>query len=239
MSRHPRPVVGGRTHRTLFLLVAVGVVALAAASPVASASGSPRATGEVMPAGKTLGGAGYDEWLNRWEIWALATPTPTNPLAQAKRCQAPPQPFTKVWLLSTWGGGKITITCTIPAGRALFVPLVVNTLVENEKLDTFAKLRSQARTVFNDTKALRVTIDGAPIASPTAYRATTRDLTLAVPADNILGVPAGKVKAMGAGYALLVTGLTPGKHEIVVSATIKPKGRPAFESGQRYRLTIE
>lgn len=220
------------------LLAGVGLLAPTGALLTSSAAGSLGTAGVVVPPGKTLAGASYARWLDRWETWALATPTPTNPLAKAKSCKASPQPFDKVWLLSTLGGGKITIACTIPAGRALFVPLVVNTLVEDAKLDTFAKLRAQARTVFTDTKALRVTIDGIPVASPTSYRATTRDLTLDVPADNILGVPAGKVKAMGAGYALLVTGLAPGKHTIVVTARVKPKGRAAFEPGQTYKLTV-
>ena len=240
MSKERSRVQGGAsTHHALLRLVAVGLLALAAVFLASSAPASPRAVDDVLPTGQTLAGADYDEWLNRWTIWSLATPSPRNPLLKAKNCKAAPQPSKKVWLLSTLGGGKITITCTIPAGRALYVPLVVNTMVETEKLDTFAKLRSQARSVFVDTKALLVTIDGVPVASPRAYRANTRDLTLDVPQDNILGLPGGgKVKAVAAGYSLLATGLAPGKHTIVVSATIKPKGKPAFKPGQTYQITI-
>jgi hypothetical protein len=218
----------------------VGVCIILAAGLLLTSTSiaSSRASVDVVPAGQSHHGASYDRWLGRWITWALATPAATNPLAQPKDCAAAPQPSPKVWFLPASTGGRITTSCTIPAGRAIYVPVTGELGIEDEELDTFAELRAGLESAFTEVRVLRASIDGVPVSSLREYAATSPDVVLVLPKDNILGAPAGKLKAVGAGYSLLVTGLTPGRHVIVTYAVAKAKGEPVFKAGMTYRITI-
>src|SRR5258708_29726222 len=60
----------------------------------------------------------------QWWQWALETPTSQNPLAdQTGQFGAVNQPNGNVWFLAGNFGGATVRTVTIPAGKALFLPV--------------------------------------------------------------------------------------------------------------------
>ena len=96
---------------------------------VAGARNGPKP--EVFPRDSVAYGRTYGEWSAAWWQWSLAIPVANHPLFDKGGCnvgQSGP-----VWFL----GGKVcstgdptcdsssaTRTCTVPAGKALFFPLL-------------------------------------------------------------------------------------------------------------------
>lgn len=222
----------GRRLLCTFLIAAVGATVVA----TSSAAG----TSTVVPPTGTLYGAPYSEWLSRWTRWAFTQPAPSNPLAKPTDCTIAPQPGEHMWLLTASSGGRQAVACTIPRGRALFVPVAEILGYAETPQDTFATLRSSARAVFTETSVLRASIDGRPVQGLRAYKAASRNLLLDLPKENIFGAPAGPTRMVIAGYNLLVQGLTPGKHTIITYVEMKATAdEPVFKAGMTYRITID
>ena len=223
-------------HRTAARFVLVTGVLLAMVA-VASTSAGTTSEAVVAPNG-TLYGAPYGEWLGRWTAWAVTPPTATNPIVNPKDCKITPQPGERVWYLTASAGGKRTQSCTIPSGRAIFVPITGTIAYSETPKDTFAYLRPQAVATFEQTTVLEVSIDGRPVPGLRAYRSVSRNLVIPLPKANIFQIPAGPTRFVDAFYGLLVTGLLPGMHTIVTYAEIRTPGQPVFKAGMTYRITI-
>src|SRR5262249_56510522 len=79
----------------------------------------------VYPTTEKVGGKTYAEWAAAWWQWGLGAPKDKNPISDrtgkfADRGQSGP-----VWFLAGTFGGKATRTCSVPAGKALFFPVVI------------------------------------------------------------------------------------------------------------------
>src|SRR6266576_1080075 len=110
---------------TRYLFATVGVVLIAACMTIAPA----RADEEIVPVNENAYGNTYGEWSAEWWQWLLSIPQATNPNldttgANCAQKQAGPVFF----LAGTFGGSAVTRNkCTVPAGKALFFP-ILNTL---------------------------------------------------------------------------------------------------------------
>ena len=84
-----------------------------------------------MPLNSSAFGHSYGEWSARWWQWSYSLPTTHHPLFDTAGCEA--GQTGKVWFL----GGTFTLiqqgnevvgvaerTCDVPAGKALFFPLL-------------------------------------------------------------------------------------------------------------------
>src|SRR2546421_2027886 len=92
----------------------IGLVQPASADPVVFAPGSHPY------------GASYGEWSGRWWQWALKGSTPeTNAVLDTTGAHCALRQSGPVWFLAgLFDNGTVTRNCTVPAGKALFFPVV-------------------------------------------------------------------------------------------------------------------
>jgi hypothetical protein len=126
-------------------------------------------------------------------------------------------------LAGTFGSGTVERTCTVPAGRALFFPIVNAFFAAEppERENAAAALTDASGTaeidgtiVQNLSKESKYFVN--PLTSPLF------DLTL--PENNVFGAPAGTYSAAAAGgIYLMLAPLSPGEHEIHFEGFANPQ----------------
>jgi hypothetical protein len=206
---------GGSAIRTCALL---GLVVLAVAPSGAVAKPNP-----VLPPSAHPHGQSYSAWAAEWWQWALEQPTATNPLVDPTGANCASGQQGRVWFLAgTIASGPVERSCTVPTGTTLVFPVVnAFTCVDPGAPDPgVPALRSQLAHV-RDATGLTATIDGAAVRNIAAYYEESDVFSLRLPADNILGAPAGLyTPCVDAGYYLAVRPLKPGEHTIHFSGSL-------------------
>jgi hypothetical protein len=160
-----------------------------------------------------------------WWQWALETPASENPLTDTTGQFAAVNQSDPVWFLAGNIGGITVRTITVPSGKALFFPIVNVFDVEDAiiaggvKLFLVPKPVQIAQTVVSNIIAtatgLSCEVDGNPLPITTANLEQSTPFSLHLPADNILGVPAGVYyPAVDSGYYVLLPTLSAGQHTI-------------------------
>jgi hypothetical protein len=151
------------------------------------------------------------------ELWetVLETPVPENPLAVGEP-----------WCIDLDGVvAPFTLnpaappTCIVERGTKIFVAAVTlecSTVEPPTVGGNEAELRECARAVDMPGSTLTLTVDGEPV--PLTLVETPL-LTIDLPEDNILGVPAQQALSVAAGFVALLPPLPPGTHEIVITGT--------------------
>jgi hypothetical protein len=235
--------------RLLIAFVAALLLAMGSIPAARSAEGNPG----VLPPNAPAFGKSYGAWSAAWWQYVLGQPASANPLTDptGALCSVG-QSGPVFFLVGTFGSGAVSRDeCTVPAGKALFFPLVnaFDVHVPGDGLDT-------PELVWDDLHVnlgfrifeLHASIDGIPVrsldpvdtpyracAGPVAGCATSFSLTL--PADNFFGVPAGiYAPAVADGVYLLLRPLAPGSHTI----TFGGRGFLTGEFSQEitYHLTV-
>jgi hypothetical protein len=203
-----------------------------------SSSGNPA----VFPPDSQTFGLSYAEWTTKWWQWAYSIPTTNNPILDqtGKDCAQSQNQTGPVWFLAGTGGGSAERTCTIPAGKAILLP-IVNSLnlrtagESNEELLTAVKERQDKVTT------LEASIDGTPLQNLSSYRIQSPFFEVTLPDDNIVGEAAGTYLSVSDGNWLFLKPLPPGQHEIRTHGTIidPTSPTPSFETAVTYHLTIQ
>jgi hypothetical protein len=202
----------------------------------------------VLPPSSTAFGRAYGGWSAAWWQYVEAQPVSTNPLvdltgAGCRVGQSGPVFF----LVGANGTGTVTRDeCTVPAGKALFFPLL-NAFDVHVSCDlapaTVCDTNDTPAKIWNDLQnnlgfsasSLQATIDGVPVQNldpaNTPYRAcagpvarcNAAPFSLTFPADNFFaafGLPAGTyAPAVADGFYLLVAPLTVGHHTVTFGGT--------------------
>lgn len=210
-----------KSGRFLLVLSTLVLVALAAISYDALAKGGNQNSGVIPPHAKYRG-LTYGEWGARFWQAAFATPIVDGD-----------HPFFSggtlggedgVVFLTGVGGGP-TVEITIPAGTALFFP-VLNTecsLIEPDPFhgDDEASLRACANGHIDNSSGRFAVIDGVPVSNLDAYRVESPLFVFGpLPEDNILGAPAGTFSlGVDAGVYVLHAPLSVGTHVIEFGGT--------------------
>ncbi len=111
-------------------------------------------------------------------------------------------------------------TCTVETGTKIFVAAVTVECSTVEEPPYYgrdeAELRQCVRALDAAQGAITVSVDGEPVA---LTEVETALLTLDLPEDNILGVPAQQALSVASGSVALLHPLPPGTHEIVITGT--------------------
>jgi hypothetical protein len=221
------------------LLINLGLVLLVAALLPTLSFGSDPNNG-VIPRNVTAYGLSYSDWSARWWQWATSMSLDKHPLANTAGCNR--GQFGPVWFLggnfsSTSGG---TRNCNLPAGKALFFP-IVNVDCSNLETGDFygataSDRRACARGIIDHVTDLAVEIDGVSLKNLTTYRATSPNIVFAVaPLPNVLGVVAGSGELVADGYYLLLAPLSSGHHTIHFQGTFSQWG---VTIGETYSITV-
>ena len=151
----------------------------------------------------------------RWWRWALETPASENPLTDTTGQFAAVNQSGRVWFLAGNAGGTTVRTITVPSGKALFFPIVNVFDVEDAivaggvKLFLVPKPVQVGQTVVSNIIAtaarLSCELDGNPLPIVAANLRQSTPFSLQLPADNIVGVPAGVYfAAVDSGYYVLL-----------------------------------
>lgn len=210
-----------------------------------SAGGSPR----VIPPSARPFGLSYGEWSARHWQWTYSMPADHHPLTDTADCSA--GQAGRVWFLGgtfapTDKGGGVFVgnppprNCTVPAGTALFFPVLdaeCSTAEGNGTTD--AELRACAKGLMDAATDLRATIDGITVPHLQRFRVQSPLFQFGpLPAGNLLGLPAGTTSpAVSDGTFLMLAPLSVGAHTIQFSgAVVLPGFR--FTLDITYHLTV-
>jgi len=229
-----------QSSRKLVALLAVVLAVLALGPAPAAQAGSAQI--HVYPPQAHPYGHSYGEWLIRAVQWWLATPAPENAVYDHTGAHCAVGQSGPVWYLGGGGkgrGGTETRTCTVPAGKALFVsPAGWECSTAQGNGDTLAALRSCAKGDGDQVTEADVTVDGVHLTNLlTRYRFETPLFTLAYPADDIMGRPGpGTTKSMVDGTLVILAPLAAGRHTLDLRYSFGPPNPMAGEV--TYLLTV-
>jgi hypothetical protein len=218
--------------------------ALLLGSAVLARNQNPR----VFPINSSPYAKTYGEWSAEWWKWAFSLPVDQNPFFDEAGCangangQSGP-----VWFLTgvVNVSGSATRECTVPAGKAIFFPILnVECSVLEGNGTTEEELLACTEFYMDLVTDVFCEIDGVSVANMEEYRATSPLFTLGpLPDNNVfqffgLDAPEGTVTAaVNQGFHLMLPPLAKGKHTLHYGGTF---GDPInFSLDITYHLTIE
>jgi hypothetical protein len=220
----------------LFSFGALAVL-LAVTTSVAQAAKGP------LPSNSNAFGKGYAALTTNWVEWMIAIPTPSNPLLDPNGAFAAVGQSGKVWFLAgTFDTAPVTRSITVPAGTALFFPVInefwVNIPEAGDNPWSPAQeafVRDFLRQIVDDAENLVLTIDGETIANFYRFSGPVGECTL--PDDNIFGLPvtAGPHECLSDGYWALLPPLSNGHHTVHFSGSIPSL---PFSLAVTYEITV-
>ena len=226
-------------HLSQMIVLAAALMALVGSAAFA---GGHKTKSPVVPINGEYDGKSYEEWGASWWKWLLELPMVTASGVTHPGVDAPTFDVTEgqhgnVWFLAaTFGADR---TCTIPAGKALFIA-TLNVECSNLEPAPFygatAEDRRDAATAFADLidpSTLFFTINGAAV-DLADFRAASADIKFNAPTPWIYGATGGKGRSSGDGYYILLEPLPPGDYDISYGGVFG--GPPALT--QTYRLTV-
>jgi hypothetical protein len=172
-------------------------------------------------------GQSYGEWAVGWWQWAFSIPAANNPVTDTTGAFAGVGQQGPVWFLASTFGDSEERTFTVPAGKALFMPVYqwvfgasVNDCepsVPGVTCDV-PTLRASAAAAATSVQTMSVTIDGDTVPKIRQYRAVSPGtFSLTFPEGAVFGFPAGTFTPHVAdGYWLMLAPLDSGRHNIRV-----------------------
>jgi hypothetical protein len=197
----------------------------------------------IFPADSQPYGLTYGEWTAKWWQWAHSIPTENNPMLDetGEDCAQAQNQTSPVWFLAGTGAGSAERTCTIPAGKAILLPIINSANVRTAG-ETKEQLLAGVKELEDKVTTVEASVDGTPLQNLSNYRIQSPFFNETLPNDNILGVPEGTYLAVADGYWLFLDPLSPGQHEIRLhGAIIDPTAispTPSFETAVTYHLTM-
>lgn len=247
MTNQPR-----RLHRMLCTAALAGL-ATGTLSVGVRAQGNPNPG--VFPVHAHAFGETYGEWSAAWWQWALAIDGNVNPIEDPDGGFANIGQSGKVWFLAgsspTAGGQLVEREVTIPAGKAIFFPVLNSVWVTVPYLGDppFAvpgaeEAARAAIAVDPDTDDLIVEIDGTPLRELASYRVQSPVFTVELPEFNwfdiffsdFFDITAGiYADCVSDGYWILLAPLSKGHHMIHLRGENDGSG---FITEVRYHVTV-
>lgn len=209
------------------------VIACLSAPAAFGANDNGRTGPPVAPPDANYAGLSYGDWSAMWWQHIMSIPTSQNPMIDTTGANALVDQSGPVYFLAgTWGGsGEVTRTVTIPAGKALFFP-IVNVIVDNGGCSatnvppttfTPAQMRAMIAGTLDSVEGLYASVDGAPIRGLQKYAVITPEFQYDLPATGNVweflgcgGYTFGDSwrGAVANGFYLMLRPLSPGQHVI-------------------------
>ncbi|HEY8201028.1 MAG TPA: hypothetical protein VII47_06720 [Actinomycetota bacterium] len=229
-------------NRTRFLLAGFALVVMTRWAGLAQAA-DPNAV--VLPPDSHPYGMTYGQWSARWWQWAVSSPKSTNPVLDQTGAHCGVGQSGPVWYLAGTFGGPVTRSCTVPAGKALFFP-VVNAFWANDPGGnlTYDDCLANARKAMTGATG-SADIDGAAVEPANhleqRYRFVSPSFSLVLEADNPFDAPPGTYAPAAAdGIYLMVAPLDPGPHVVHFRgfAQGSPPDFPPTSVEATYNLTV-
>jgi hypothetical protein len=230
--------------------ISLGVaVILTMAASVAAATADDRQP-RVFPLAAAPYGNTYGEWTARWWQWLLAIPADKNPNLDTTGQHCAEGQAGPVWFLAGSFGGSFTRSCTVPAGKALLLP-VQNTIfgagvfdctpTVPDALCDLNAIRQSAAANQDDPQRLEAKVDAFRVENLRNFRVQSPAILLTYPDDNVVAFLFGAAVPGGAytpnvsdGYWLFLPPLSKGQHTIRTRAV----AANGFSVAMTFHLTI-
>jgi hypothetical protein len=186
----------------------------------------------------------FADWSSKWWQWLMSIPTQDSPAADktGKDC-AVGQPTKDVWFLTQTTSGPGERTCTIPAGRAILLPVAINecSIAENPTLTTESALRTCAVS-GNAVNSIVAIVDGVKLKNLENYRVQSGLFNVTLPENNNPGVSPGPTKAVSDAYMVFLKPLSLGNHTLDFSQVTlgnPTTGTSSFAYSIVYHLRVQ
>jgi hypothetical protein len=195
---------------------------------------------------KAYYGKTYGEWVVSYWQWAMSFPTAASPwFSDSDGSLATLGQSGPVWFLGGTAGASFERTFTMPAGKAVFLPvhqwIFGSTVFDCDPSNPgvpcdISSLKKDAADAAKAVALMEVSVDGETISNPKDYRVKSSEaFPVTVPADNVSGVPAGTYFPQVAdGYYMLLTPLSVGTHTI----SVRVVSSLGFEYTNIYVITV-
>ncbi len=170
-----------------------------------------------------------------WTQWSFDLPTADNPLADPTICT--PDEQGPVWFLPAASDVNQQTTCSIPEGKWLVLTPGGTIETQDNPTDSASVLRAEAKAATDDIGEVDVTVDGNPLRHLDRTR-TTSIQTLELPADNILGLPAGPALTASDLYLVELPPLPVGQHVITEFARYDTGVNAGWTPGRTLQITV-
>ncbi len=204
----------------VLLGVLIAVMVGVAYSPVEADNDNPG----VLPIGSNPFGKSYAEWGMVWSEWAFGIPGATNPILDTTGEFCGEDQSGKVWFLAgSFGDGTPDRDCDVPAGKAIFFPILNITCwapEDGETVEDLIDCTTLLDLIESDfTLLMEASVDGVPIEGVDEYRSGLGFGTLVTPEGGLIE-PAGVRPAVSDGWFLMLAPLSAGDHTISLRAEI-------------------
>jgi hypothetical protein len=198
------------------------------ALPVAGVAGGPST---LVPSSEKIAGHSQADWSRTWWQWAESFADYESPIADKKgsRCQL--KQTGAVWFLAgTYGTRRTIRTCTVPAGKYLFFPLINYVVFPRSGYSlTCAQATDTAADVTEDVSSLVLDVDGKVFKNLEAHRQPTKGcFDLAAQAGG------GMTPAAANGYYIMLRPLSRGTHTLNFGGIL-----PGMSQAVTYTLHVE
>jgi hypothetical protein len=188
-------------------------------------------------------GLSYGQWAVRWWTWLVGIPSNINPATDATGANCAQGQNGPVWFLAGSTTGKAERSCTIPADKAIFFPIIGSecSYAEYPKLKTESELGNCAKSQNGQVTLIEAKVDGVSLQSSQMPRMQSQLFSVKFPSDNIFGAAAGDSQSVADGYYVFLRPLPVGKHEIsfkAVSVQFTTTGTQNISQNLIYHITI-
>lgn len=204
---------------TLLFLTLGSLAATILVSPAWSQESADEA---IYPLNSKPFGLTYGDWTTRWWQWTISIPKNVNPGGDTSGKDCALKQNGPVWFLAGTFGGAAGRTCTIPAGKAIMIPLINAECdyIAKPNLKTPQQLLSCAKSENEGAAGLDASVDGVKIPGLLAYRVQSPLFNFTYPANNLNGVPAGHTQGISDGYWVIFKPLPVGDHTIHIAGSV-------------------
>jgi hypothetical protein len=130
----------------------------------------------------------FDAWAASWWQWVLGIPADRNPLNDTTGAFCTQGQAGDVWFLAAGAnvGGKLS--CTIPANKYLFFPIVTSVWVVTEDWETFPMADAAVDQWLDHMTAVSATLDGVSLTRLRSQRVESAKFTVLFPFNNIWAI---------------------------------------------------
>lgn len=233
----------------ILVCAAAALAVTATATSIANAHTGSSPPSLAFNANANPYGTSMVDWSEGWWRWAMSIPVSSNPNLDSSGVDCAEQQSGDVFFLaSIFGSGSVERSCTVPAKRALLVPL--SSLLNDypcppsfgfepppgESLDQF--LADGAAAVEDQVTTLSLSVDGTAVPELFDYRYRTPlfhftgDSSLTATVDPC--VTGSDQVAVADGFFVMLKPLAPGTHTVTFTAA-----SPNVQSSITYDLTVQ
>ena len=186
-------------------------------------------------------GITYADWTARWWQWIFSIPEINHPSLDltGEKCAIGQEG--PVWFLTQTFGGQAERTCTIPAGKAILIPIITGECdyLNSPDVTTGSGLLGCAME-GNEGAVMEFTIDGMRLKNLENYRVHSQVFNLTMTANNPFRSTAGTSQAVVDGFYVFLEPLSPGRHDIHFTGTIVDVTGPySYATDVTYHLTVK